>query len=326
MTLPELTLQIVSYNSSDVLPGLLASLKKQTFKDFVLTVVDNASHDGSADLAAQLFPEATIIRNETNEGFSKAHNQGIALSQSPFVGLVNPDMELHPEALARLMQKLHADTSIGSISGKILKLGDESGIIDSTGILATRYREFVNRGEGERDQGQFDEADAVFAVTGAFVIFRRKALEEVSFQSEFLDNDLFMYKDDVDIGWRLLGMGWKNFYEPRAILYHRRTVRHESEYMVVQRRRRKQRLFNRFSYRNHILVLLKNDSFRAWIFPWPRVFLFEFAKLIFLPLFEWSTLPAIPDVFKIAPRMIKKRRAFERKRRVRQHDLQHWFV
>lgn len=321
-----LSLHVVLWNSARVLPTLLASLSQQRFRDFSLVLIDNASSDDSVAVARRLAPEAAIALNSENRGFCAAHNQAIRMSETPFVALVNPDLALDRNALSVLMTKIQALDDVGSIGGKILKFNDTSGSIDSAGILATRFREFVNRGEGERDQGQYDTPGEVFGLSGAFCILRRAALEQIRIGQEYLDEDLFMYKDDVDLAWRLRLAGWKNWYEPAARIYHVRTAQHEALLSVASRRRRKRPLINRLSYRNHLLVLVKNDSLRSWFLPWPRVPLFELMKLFFLPFFERSSLAGALDLVRLLPRFLRKRRIVQRSRAVSPQTLNIWFT
>ncbi len=325
MSSPQLTVQIVTWNSADVLRPLLESLRRQTLQDIQLIVIDNHSTDSSRDIVREMYPHATLITNDRNLGFSAAHNQGLRLSEAPFVALVNPDVIIPPTTLERLLTVLAAHPDFGSIGPKLLKNGDQSGIIDSAGIRGTRYREFLNRGEGEYDQGQYDEAEEVFGLSGAFLMLRREALEAIRIGNEYLDEDFFAYKDDVDLAWRLRLSGWKNWYEPSAVAFHARTVRHETDVSVWERRKRKGALMNRMNYRNHLLLLYKNDRIRDWIFPWPGVLLYEAAKLLFLPLFERSTLMGLFDAIRLLPRMRKKRRIIQRHRSTNRSVTARWF-
>lgn len=321
----QLTLQIVTWNSAGDLPELLSTLKSQRYKEYRLTVIDNASTDRSLELVQQEFPRATIIRNSENIGFSAAHNQGIQMAETPFIGLVNPDFSFTPVALEMLMRRIAEKESIGSIGGKLLRKSRQNAIIDSAGLVATKYREFLNRGEGESDQGQYDTSEEVFGITGALVILRAAALETIRVGTEYLDEDLFAYKDDVDLAWRLRLAGWINWYEPRAVFYHRRSAQHEHALVVTVRRVRKSTTVNRLSYRNHLLVLAKNDRFRSWFLPYPRVILYEVAKMAYAAFREPRTLSGLLDVLRLLPAMRRKRAILFRRRRVPFRSVLSWF-
>lgn len=321
----KLTLQVVTWNSARHLPALLTSLKEQKFKEYRLTVIDNASTDDSLALVRREFPRATILRNSENLGFSAAHNQGIQMSDSPYIGLINPDIVMTPDALTILMQSLEKQTRIGAIGPKMLRRGEKYDIIDSAGIRATRYREFVNRGEGERDQGQYDTPEEVFGLTGAFMILRAAALDSIRIGTEYLDEDLFAYKDDIDLCWRLRLAGWGVWYEPRATLYHERHVRHEQELSVPTRRVRKTTTVNRLSYRNHLLVLTKNDRIRSWLLPMPSVLFYEAAKFFYALFREPRTLLGLWDAARLLTAMRAKRTVMFRHRKIPFRAVNAWF-
>lgn len=322
---PELlTVQVVTWNSAPVLPALLESLRKQELQPLRLTVIDNHSKDESIALVEQTFPKATIIRNPVNAGFCAAHNQGIRIAETPYIALVNPDVIVSRRAFTALLAVLEREQDIGSIGTKLLKDGGEHRILDSAGILATRYHEFLNRGEGECDQGQYDRAEEVFGLSGAFTIFRRTALAAVRINNEYLDEDFFAYKDDIDLAWRLRSAGWRNWYAPSEPVIHRRHAQHETHLPVWKRRSRKLMQVNRLGYRNHLLTLMKNDRLRDWLLPWPRVLLYEMAKLCFLALFERSTLVGAWQAFRLWPVMRRKRRVIRQQQRVAPASLSAW--
>lgn len=322
---PRLTVQVVTWNSVETLPNLLRSLRAQTFTHFHLVIIDNASRDGSADVVQKEFSGATVIRNNENRGFCAAHNQGIRISEMDYVALLNPDVILRQNALGFLVEQLERNPSVGSIGGKLIREDGGRTYIDSAGLLARPTRQFLNRGEGEQDRGQYDHREKVFGLSGAFVMFRRSALESIRIGSEYLDENLFAYKDDVDCAWRLLLAGWENVYFPTAIGVHRRRARHESEYSMRTRRVRKHPSINRLSYRNHLLVLMKNEQLRSFFLPLPRLFFYEVAKLGYLMLFEQRTLLGLFEALRLLPAMIRKRRMTLAHRKRTTRSMQAYF-
>ncbi len=323
---PTLSVHLVTWNSAAFLPALLSSVQQQTFQPQQVIVVDNASHDESTAIVRRMMPAATLIRNTENRGFCGGHNQALAQSTARYAALVNPDIVLPPQAFARFIAVLEAHPTFGSIGGKLLKWEGTSGIVDSAGILGTRYREFLNRGEGERDQGQYDVPSEVFGLTGALVVFRRAALDDIRCDGEYLDEDLFSYKEDVDLAWRLRLRGWRNWYEPSVVAEHQRTVRHEAGLTVMARRRRKRAFINRSSYRNHLLVLWKFTRWHEWLLPRPWILMFEVAKACFLPFFEPRTLPGFLDALRCLPRILRKRRTVFARRTVPFAEVNRWFI
>src|SRR5690606_4848746 len=146
-----LNIQVVTWNSALVIADFLRSLKAQEFSDYALTVVDNASSDNTLQIVEEINPAATIIRNDINRGFCAAHNQAIKSSTSPYIAIVNPDLVLLPDSLSIILSTLQSMPDVGCMGGKLLKTEPNSGMIDSAGIAALRFRRFVNRGEGMPD-------------------------------------------------------------------------------------------------------------------------------------------------------------------------------
>src|SRR5687767_11613365 len=125
---------IVAWNSMKYLPEALASIEAQTFNDWSLLIVDNASDDDVIDYVRSHHPKATIIRNTKNLGFSRAHNQGIAHARAHlgrdgeelYVLVTNPDIILEPDYLETIVDSVERRPEVGAASGKLLKVR-ESG-------------------------------------------------------------------------------------------------------------------------------------------------------------------------------------------------------
>lgn len=320
-----LSVHVVLWNSENVIRPLLQSLKQQTISDIHHIFVDNNSSDASADIVAQEFSKATLIRNEKNLGFCAAHNQGIRLSDAPYLAIINPDIVLSPDVLEVCAQFLDHNPEVASVGTKLLKFGEESAIIDAAGMTATKFREFLNRGEGERDNGQYDSGEEIFGLSGAFLVLRKTALETIRIEHEYLDEDIFAYKDDIDLAWRLRLAGWKNWYLPQPAVQHQRHVGRTLEQSPFSRRQEKSDTINALSYRNHLFVLLKNDRWRSWFFPWPRLLFVEVGKLFYLVLFERQTLSALPKLVKLFPKISMKRKSLRLQRKRNAAKVERWF-
>ncbi|MFH1171102.1 MAG: glycosyltransferase family 2 protein [bacterium] len=321
-----LTIQIVTWNSASVIDEALVSLKKQSFKAYRLVIIDNGSSDDSVVRAKRIFPDATYVENQQNLGFSAAHNQGIRLAETEYVAIVNPDIVFTQDALGVLLDRLDRNPKIGSITAKLLKNGVKPAMIDAAGITVHRNRVFHNRGEGEEDHGQYDTPQEVFGSSGAFVVYRQTALESVRIGEEYFDEAFFAYKEDIDIAWRLRFAGWLNFYEPGATLLHHRSARREHVRAIVRSGRAKSAFLRRISYRNHLLLLIKNDRYREWFFPLPRVFLYEIGKFIYILFREPATVMGFFEAIRAIPLMRKKRKIAMRCRVAAAGLLSRWFV
>lgn len=329
---PAVTVSIVTWNSARVLRACLNALAAQTFRDFAIIIVDNASADETRTLIKELAPHASLIPNQRNVGFGRAHNQAILLSSSQYVLCLNPDAVLEPSALQVLVRRLDADEEIAAVGPKLLRFESgpdelntvkKTGIVDSAGIVETRWGGFVERGANQADTGQFGVSGDVFAVSGACSLFRRAALEEIRIRNEYFDEDYFLYKEDIDLCWRLRSRGWRIVYEPGAVVYHRRSVgppelnfspRHQHR----QRRQRSQ-LIRTLSYRNHFLTVWKNQPLGTLLKRLPLTLGYELGKFVFLAGSEPRTLRGLGSALRHLPQTLSKRRLILRHRRANHH-------
>jgi len=215
--MPEETFSVIvpSWNGVQLLPACLESLRTQTYRNFEVLVVDNASADESVALVRQQYPEARLVALSENRGFTGAVNAGIAQAKGTFVALLNQDAEADPRWLAEMARAAQAHPEAGAIACKIL-LFDRRDYLHSAGDSYRQDGIPVNRGVWQRDEGQFDVETEVFGACGAAAAYRRHVLDEVG----WFDESFFMYCDDVDLAWRQQLAGWRTVYTPRAIAFH----------------------------------------------------------------------------------------------------------
>lgn len=313
-------ISLVTWNSARVIEPCLESLRAQPGVTASLTVVDNASIDGTPERVQALAPDATLIRNHRNVGFGRAHNQALLLSSAPYGLVLNPDTVLAPNAIARLVATAESDPAIGAVGPKLRRyeLADRdvdpverTDTLDSTGILRTRTGVFVERGANEPDRGQFAHPENMFALSGACLLLRRSALESIRRDNELFDEDFFAYKEDVDLCWRLRRQGWLCRYDPTALVYHRRaftTPRQRLAPAIVRaERQRKHQVLRTLSYRNHFLTYVKNATAGELIRQTPWWLPYELGKLAFLLATEPRTLQGLPQALRLIGRMRHKR-------------------
>ncbi len=319
----------------------LHSLSHQTFKDFSVIVVDNASSDYTVSFIKKHYPSVLLLKNTKNRGFARAHNQAIRLSRSPYVCVLNDDVVLDMRFLEEAVSVLRKHKEVGSVSGKIyqwnsgfsdkeevredifltgkkehatIAIPAHANVIDSTGISLKRTFRFYDRGQGEEDRGQYDEEGEIFGPSGAAAFYRRDALESVRFEDEYFDELFHSYKEDVDLAWRLQRVGWKSWYTPRAVAYHRRSSGSGSGGMVeIQKERRKRNiLINRLSYRNHLFMLIKHITFshHRRFLPW--VVGYEILKAGFLSVFEPKTVFSVKEIVRYREEIMRRRKHIQR--------------
>lgn len=307
----QVSIVIVTWNSRQHLPRCLESISRQTYPHFDLTVIDNASQDGSPEFVQVQCPGAFLVRNKENSGFAKACNQGILHSHAEAVLILNPDVFPEPTFLEELVAFLAKNPLYGAVGGKLLlfKKGAQSRIIDSTGLfLGTTFRA-RDRGNLEEDRGQYDQEGPVFAVCGAAVLFRRTALERIVREGYYFDEDFFAYYEDLDLGWRLRQAGFQNGYTPRAVAYHiRGGSAGEAKFF------RKDPGRQRLTMRNRYFLLIKNLAWSKALVFLPLLLLTETALLVYCCTRAPHLLSVYGEVGRNLARLREKRLSIQRDR------------
>jgi len=212
-----------------------------------------------------------------------------------------------------------------SFGGKLLKLKmvnaeinemEKTEVIDSCGLKILRNHRIVEIGAGE-DSSAYESRDEVLGHSGALVLFRREALEEIVLKDyyhsagDYFDSNFFFYKEDVDLAWRLQLAGWKSLFIPDAIAYHLRTVsgsQNSNTKEILTNRLNQSKLARYYSYRNHFLVLLENEFAINLLYYLPFIFWYEFKKFIYVLFLETANLKAFWEILLMWPQIAKKRR------------------
>lgn len=286
--MPKVSIIILTYNSRLHLEDLFSSIKKQSFTDYEVIVVDNNSSDDTVNFIKNNYSDVKLIINSDNYWFSKGNNIGIRQASGEYVLISNDDIKLHENFLEILINSMDQDSKIGAICGKTLKLTDDKNysILDGVGIKTNIFRRFSNIGENQPDKGQFDAKKQVFGVSGALALYRKTALEQVKYKDQYFDEDFIAYKEDIDLSYRLRAKNWKILYEPKAIAWHKRSIQKSS----LKDRQQKNKLIKALSYRNHWWVLIKNEPVSKLILLAPFILSYELLKFIYILFFEFYSL------------------------------------
>jgi GT2 family glycosyltransferase len=225
----DLSVVIVNYNVRYFLEQCLKSVRKASENISCETfVVDNNSADGSCSMVSISFPEVHLIRNSENEGFSAACNQAIRQSKGDYILLLNPDTVVEEDTFARCLSFMKSHPDAGAIGVKMLngngrlhpeskralptpssaffKISGLSGLFPRSGIFNRYYLGHLNSSETT-------EADVL---SGAFMFIRREALDKTG----LLDETFFMYGEDIDLSYRIIKAGFKNYYFPDVKIIH----------------------------------------------------------------------------------------------------------
>lgn len=221
-----LTVAIVAYRSREHLRACLESLRESApRRPFEVRVVDNGSNDGTVEMVERSFPEVALTDAGENLGFGRATNLAIGASSSEYVLALNPDTRVQPGTLDRLLELMDARPDVGICGCRLVR---EDGTLDHaakrsfpTPLGALAHFTGVGRSErAPRRLAQYRAPDVergeVDAVNGAFMLLRRRALEEVG----LFDEKYWMYMEDLDLCYRFAAAGWKTWYEPSVSVLH----------------------------------------------------------------------------------------------------------
>jgi GT2 family glycosyltransferase len=225
----DLSIVIVHYKSPDHLLNCLAALDADAFPpDREVVIVDNDSRDGAPALVAARFPRARMLVNSANLGYARAVNQGIRASGGEFVVVMNPDCEVRPGALGRLIEHLRAHPKTAIVGPRILNPDGSleysaRAFPDHLTFLFNRYslltRLFPDNPFSRRylltdwDHATVRDVDWM---SGACLMVRREAIERVG----LMDEAFFMFNEDVDWCRRMKLGGWAVSYVPDAVVVH----------------------------------------------------------------------------------------------------------
>lgn len=224
-----LSILVVSWNVRDLLRDCLASVRATValpVDDYEVIVVDNQSHDGSADMVAREFPWVRLIRNSRNSGFGAANNTAFHASTGATVLLLNPDTVVLPGALDDLLRAIESDGTIGVIGSRLL---NTDGTLQrwTAGATPTVWRLAMHtlflgkvlpkaiRGRPLYLLDDITHAEDVDWLSGACLALRREAL-----QSTIFDERFFMYGEDLELCHRLKAEGWRVVYFPQSSIIH----------------------------------------------------------------------------------------------------------
>lgn len=222
-----LSIVIVNWNTIGLLRDCLRSVYDNLGDlDAEVIVVDNASQDGSADMVAEEFPRAKLIRNSENRGFAAANNQALAVAGGRHILLLNSDTVVHGDVLARSVAYLESNPDVGVMGCRVLN-GDGTMqptcsrfptllnlILLTSGLWKLPWPPFLDRYQMRR-WDRHDERD-VEVVTGCYMLVRREAFEQVG----YLDESFFFFGEETDWCRRFRDAGWKVRFAPVGEITH----------------------------------------------------------------------------------------------------------
>jgi GT2 family glycosyltransferase len=317
---PKVAIGFILYNSMKYLPDFLETLMKQDYSNTVIYAI-NANQDKENDDVKYIrenYPEIKLIQPGFNTGFAKGHN--IMMNQSiedkaEFYLAINFDMILEQNFVSELLNVVIKTPRIGSATGKLKRWDFENknnsdqgktNFIDTTGLKVTKEHRFLDRAQGDIDHGQYNKEEEIFGSSGAAVMYRLSALKDVAFVNkdgkiEFFDELMFMYKEDVDLAYRLQWGGYKCIYNPDAIAYHDRTIAAKGSGIlsVIKNRWGRESKFKEWSWVNHHIILKKFiDNDFSFKIKW-KTFIYELKTFFYILFFEPFLLKQFLTLWKL---------------------------
>lgn len=252
----KVTIVIPNYNGKEYIETCLDSVKNQTYQDYKVLIIDNASQDGSCEIIRKKYPEFELMVNDKNEGFCKAVNQGITLSDTDYVLLLNNDTELDSAFLGNIVKEMEQSEKIFSVSSKMINYYDRE-IMDDAGdgytIIGWQYQ----RGVGQNVKHYTKKSEVFTACAGA-ALYRRSVFEQIG----LFDEMHFAYMEDIDIGYRARIFGYRNVYCPEARVYHIGSATTGSRYNEFK---------VKMAARNNLYVIYKNMPVVQFILNFPFI-------------------------------------------------------
>ena len=225
----KLSVIIVNYNVEYFLEQCLYSVKRAMKEiDGEVIVVDNNSTDRSNLMVKKKFPQVRLIENKENLGFSKANNQGIKIAKGEYVLLLNPDTVVEDDTFEKVVDFMDSHPDAGALGVKMVD-GAGNFLPESKRGLPTpltafykmfglsslfpKSKRFSKYHLGYLDENEIHEVEIL---AGAFMLIRKKVLDEIG----LLDETFFMYGEDIDLSYRIVKAGYKNYYFPKTRIIH----------------------------------------------------------------------------------------------------------
>jgi len=308
-----LAIVIPTWNGREMLRSCLASLRQQTFSDFQIYVVDNGSSDGTSAFVRDEYPDARVVKLETNRGFSVAVNRGIVAGSEPLVLMLNNDVELEPGCLAAMVDRAESKAEEAMWTG-VLLWAHRPDLVESAGLSLFRDGTPAILYRTQPLTALPDEPEDVLGAYGGLALYRRVVLDRVG----VLDERFVFYGEDMDLALRARLAGFRCTLVPTARGIHR--------HMATSSRR--PNLSAYLQYRNIVFYLMKSIR-PGLLWRWlPRFALTGFRPLLFSPWrgLGWALIGAKFGILWNLPYILSARRRVRSGREVADAEIEELFV
>jgi hypothetical protein len=268
---------ILNWNGKDDTIECIKSIKRNNYKNYEITVVDNGSEDGSVSEIRKYFldSEVNIIENKRNLGFAGGNNVGIRYAikgSADYILLINNDTTVDEDFLRELVKAGELDNKAGILGPKICFYGEPKRIWFAGGKVNWLKNKGTHIGLDEIDQEQYNNKKEVDYLTGCCLLIKREVVKKIGDLSE----DYFLYYEDTDFSLRTRKAGYKCLYVPKSTIYHKvsRSTKPGSPSYIY------------YHTRNGLVLSKRNGSIINKLFLYPYciyLFLKQLFKIVFLP-------------------------------------------
>jgi GT2 family glycosyltransferase len=283
---PKVSIIIPHWNGIELITECLESIKKSSYTNYEIIIVDNNSEDDSVNHIKSFFPEAILIENHKNDGYAGGCNRGSEIAKGEYLLFLNNDT-IHNEAwLEPLISILDNDSNIAAVQPKILNYyekelfdyaGGCGGEIDFLGFPFARGRIFNKQ---EIDTGQYNTSDEIFWSSGTAFLVRKSAFLEVN----KFDEHFFAHMEEIDLCWRFHLVGYNVLSEPKSVVYHKNAV---SLPMFTEKK-------YYLNHRNSLIMLLTNYTIPLSIYVLPIRWALDVVAMVYAIIFgDWNHIKGI---------------------------------
>ncbi len=312
--MPSVSIVIVNFNGEKLLSDCLISIQNQTFTDFEVLLVDNASTDNSVNLVKQKFPWTKVIQSKVNLGYCGANNLGFEKALGNFIVFLNNDTIAERDWLLTLVNTAK-NKAVDICASKVLLMHNK-GLIDACGLEVDEYGGSVGIGFLQKDDGGYDESFSVFSAYGACMLVKREVFRDIG----GFDADFFMMFEEVDLCWRARLRGYTIEFVPSSRIYHAKSV-------TIRKTYTSREFVLKYCFPNRLASIIKNYEVNNVFEKMPFVMALFTIQTVYSAFIDRrvdyfaSFFQGLTRVFFSVHKTLKKRRVIQSRRKIPDREL-----
>jgi GT2 family glycosyltransferase len=268
---PLVSVIVLNYNAGELLLNCIGSIKKSTYKNLEIIVVDNISTDKSQETCKKKYPDIKLVQNNENFGYCEGNNIGIREAKGDYIIILNPDTIVESNWIKELISAYNKFGE-GLYQPKHLSLNEKT-VYMSAGNMLNIFGFGYAREKGNKDENQFNKIEEISYASGTCLFTSSAVLKKVGLFDPFI----FLYHDDLDLGWRASQLGIKSYYVPTSLIYHAESysLKWNAEKFYWLERNRKYCILTHYSKQTYskIFPTLLVVDFFVWMFYLTKGFL-----------------------------------------------------